>query len=233
MLVDILGYTPNMPTKIGTLSLDIVRNIEYQYDQEVSSHPVETGFEIQDNAVNHPLKITMRAGVSSHPVTWFYVNGIGKSKFNDAIAALEAIRDAKMPVTILRPDRILNDMYLTSCRPVKDSDSKSVRWIDLTFLHIQKVTVQTTEVPENIVDASVKESAGETAADGGAATQTDVGSISSTSTSAGATDAAESAADAAEAADNRTLAAQAADYASESELGQKVGAAWKSIMGGD
>lgn len=233
MLVDILGYTPNMPTKIGTFSLDIVRNIEYQYDQEVSSHPVETGFEIQDNAVNHPLKITMRAGVSSHPVTWFYVNGIGKSKFNDAIAALEAIRDAKMPVTILRPDRILNDMYLTSCRPVKDSDSKSVRWIDLTFLHIQKVTVQTTEVPENIVDASVKESAGETAADGGAATQTDVGSISSTSTSAGATDAAESAAEAAEAADNRTLAAQAADYASESELGQKVGAAWKSIMGGD
>lgn len=232
MLVDILGYTPNMPTKIGTLSLDIVRNIEYQYDQEVSSHPVETGFEIQDNAVNHPLKITMRAGVSSHPVTWFYVNGIGKSKFNDAIAALEAIRDAKMPVTILRPDRILNDMYLTSCRPVKDSESKSVRWIDLTFLHIQKVTVQTTEVPENIVDASVKESAGETAADGGAATQTDVGSISSASTSGGA-DAAESAAEAAEAADNRTLAAQAADYASESELGQKVGAAWKSIMGGD
>ena len=134
MLVDILGYTPNMPTKIGTLSLDIVRNIEYQYDQEVSSHPVETGFEIQDNAVNHPLKITMRAGVSSHPVTWFYVNGIGKSKFNDAIAVLEAIRDAKMPVTILRPDRILNDMYLTSCRPVKDSESKSVRWIDLTLL---------------------------------------------------------------------------------------------------
>ena len=233
MLVDILGYTPNMPTKIGTLSLDIVRNIEYQYDQEVSSHPVETGFEIQDNAVNHPLKITMRAGVSSHPVTWFYVNGIGKSEFNDAIAALEAIRDAKMPVTILRPDRILNDMYLTSCRPVKDSESKSVRWIDLTFLHIQKVTVQTTEVPENIVDASVKESAGETAADGGAATQTDVGSLSTASTPSGGADAAESAAEAAEAADNRTLAAQAADYASESELGQKVGAAWKSIMGGD
>lgn len=233
MLVDILGYTPNMPTKIGTLSLDIVRNIEYQYDQEVSSHPVETGFEIQDNAVNHPLKITMRAGVSSHPVTWFYVNGIGKSKFNDAIAALEAIRDAKMPVTILRPDRILNDMYLTSCRPVKDSDSKSVRWIDLTFLHIQKVTVQTTEVPENIVDASVKESAGETAADGGAATQTDVGSLSTASTPSGGADAAESAAEAAEAADNRTLAAQAADYASESELGQKAGGVWKSVMGGN
>lgn len=230
MLVDILCYTPNMPTKIGTLSLDIVRNIEYQYDQEVSSHPVETGFEIQDNAVNHPLKITMRAGVSSHPVTWFYVNGIGKSKFNDAIAALEAIRDAKMPVTILRPDRILNDMYLTSCRPVKDSDSKSVRWIDLTFLHIQKVTVQTTEVPEDIVDASIKESAGETAADGGAATQTDVGSLSTASTSTGAADAAESAA---EATDNRTWWAQASDYVSESELGQKAGGVWKSVMGGN
>ena len=34
--------------------------------------------------------------------------------------------------------------------------------------------MQTTEIPENIVDASIKDSAGETAANGGAATQTTV-----------------------------------------------------------
>lgn len=100
----------------------------------------------------------------------------------------------------------------------------------MTFLQIQKVTVQTTEVPEDIVDASVKESAGETAADGGAATQTDVGSLSTASTSAGAADAAESAA---ETADNRTWWAQGSDYVSEasSEIVQDAGNIASKIFG--
>lgn len=174
MLVDILGYNPLAPTQIGSLRLDIVRQYEYQYDQEVTSHPVETGFEVHDTIINRPVKVTMTGGISSHPVTWFYVNGIGKSKFADGLEALEAIRDAKMPVTIVRPDKIWTDMVLTSCRPVKNDESRSVIWVDLSFQQILKVTVQTTEIPKDIVDASVADSAGETAADGGQATQTDI-----------------------------------------------------------
>ena len=174
MLVDILGYNPLAPTQIGSLRLDSVRQYEYQYDQEVTSHPVETGFEVHDTIINRPVKVTMTGGISSHPVTWFYVNGIGKSKFADGLEALEAIRDAKMPVTIVRPDKIWTDMVLTSCRPVKNDESRSVIWVDLSFQQILKVTVQTTEIPEDIVDASVADSAGETAADGGQATQTDI-----------------------------------------------------------
>lgn len=176
MLVDILGYNPLTPTQVGTLRLDIVRQCEYQYDQEVTGHPVETGFEIHDMINNRPLKVTMTGGISSHPVTWFYVNGIGKSKFADGLAALEAIRNAKMPITIVRPDKILTDMVLTSCRPVKSDESRSVIWVDLAFQQIEKVSVQTTEIPPDIVEASMKDSAGETAADGGQATQTDVAS---------------------------------------------------------
>ena len=181
MLADILGYNPKAPTMIGKLSIDIMRQYEYQLDQEVTAHPVETGFEIHDTAINHPVKVTMVAGISSHPVTWFYVNGIGQSKFADGLDALKAIRDAKQPVTIVRPDKIWKDMFLTSCRPLKSDESKSVIWVDLSFQQIDKVTVQTTEVPEDIVDASVADSAGATAADGGQATQTDIGDIDAAS----------------------------------------------------
>lgn len=208
MLADILGYNPKAPTMIGKLSIDIMRQYEYQLDQEVTAHPVETGFEIHDTAINHPVKVTMVAGISSHPVTWFYVNGIGQSKFADGLDALKAIRDAKQPVTIVRPDKIWKDMFLTSCRPLKSDESKSVIWVDLSFQQIDKVTVQTTEVPEDIVDASVADSAGATAADGGQATQTDIGTLQSAN-NAQATEAV------AETADNRTLLAQGSDYASE------------------
>ena len=49
MLADILGINPKNPTEIGTLKVDIVRTFEYQMDQEVTEHPVETGFEIHDS----------------------------------------------------------------------------------------------------------------------------------------------------------------------------------------
>ena len=211
MLADILGYNPKAPTMIGKLSIDIMRQYEYQLDQEVTAHPVETGFEIHDTAINHPVKVTMVAGISSHPVTWFYVNGIGQSKFADGLDALKAIRDAKQPVTIVRPDKIWKDMFLTSCRPLKSDESKSVIWVDLSFQQIDKVTVQTTEVPKDIVDASVADSAGATAADGGQATQTDIGDIDAASSSTET---------AAEAVDNRTWAAQGADYIKEQFFGK-------------
>lgn len=176
MLADILGANPLAPTQIASLSVDIVRSAEYQYDQSVTSHPVEAGYDIHDNIINQPMKVTMTVGISSHPVTWFYVNGIGKSKFANGLAALEAIRDAKQPITIVRPDKILTDMVMTSCRYSKTDESRSIIWVDLSFTHIKKVTVQTAEIPENIVDESAKESVGETAADGGSATQVNVDS---------------------------------------------------------
>lgn len=224
MLVDILGYNPQVPTQVGTLRFDVVRSCEYQYDQEVSGHPVENGFEIHDNAVNKPMRLTMTAGISSHPVTWFYVNGVGKSKFADAMSALETIRDAKQPVTIVRPDRIFTDMFLISARPVKSDESRSIIWIDLSFQKIDKVTVQTAEIPKDIVEASVADSAGETAADGGQATQTDIGDLSAVSTdTASSTTYAAS-----EVEDNRTLAAQISD----SDVGQKAKGVWNKVFGG-
>lgn len=185
MLADILGINPKNPTEIGALRVDIVRTFEYQMDQDVTEHPVETGFEIHDTIVNKAIRVDMTIGISSHPVTWFYKNGRGQHKFASGLAALELIRDNKEPVTIVRPDKIWTDMVLTSARPVRNDESKSIIWVNCAFTHITKVTTQVTEVPEDIVDASVKDSAGETAADGGTATQNDAGSATSSTTSGG------------------------------------------------
>lgn len=169
MLADILGYFSKDPTSIGALKVDIVKSFEYQYDQDVTSHPVETGFEIQDHIINQPLKLTMTVGISSHPLTWLWKNGTGSKKFSDGMKALEAIRDAKQPVTIIRPEKKYENMVMTSCRVSKVENSKTVIYADLSFTQIVKVTVQTTRIPENIVTASQEENVGETAADGGAA----------------------------------------------------------------
>ena len=141
MLADILGINPKNPTEIGNLKVDIVRTFEYQMDQEVTEHPVETGFEIHDSIINKAIKVDMTIGISSHPVTWFYKNSHGQHKFASGLSALEQIRDNKEPVTIVRPDKIWSDMVLTSARPVRNDESKSIIWVNCAFVHITKSTV--------------------------------------------------------------------------------------------
>lgn len=179
MLADILGYVIKSPTQISRLRVDIVRTCEYTYSQDVTSHPVEAGYEIHDSIVNKPMVISLTVGISSSPVTWFWSNGSGKSKFSNALRALEAIRDAKEPVTIVRPDKLLENMVLTDIRYTNSDESKSIIWVDLSFKQIVKVVTQVVDIPEGVVDGNVKESVGQTAADGGAATQTDIGDIAS------------------------------------------------------
>ena len=169
MLADILGFNIKNPTQVGSLKVDIVKSFEYTYDQDVTEHPVETGFEIADHIVNKPLKLTMTVGIASSPVTWFWKNGYGAKKFANGLQLLEEIRDKKEPVTIVRPEKKYDNMVMTSCRVSKQDSTKSVIYADLSFMQIVKVTTQTTAIPENVVTASQEENAGETAANVGAA----------------------------------------------------------------
>lgn len=174
MLADILGINPNKPTQFGRLKVDIVRSYEIQYEQDVSAHPVEDGSEVHDNIVNKPMRVNMTIGISSLPVTWMWANGTGKHKFSDGLAALEAIRNEKQPVDIIRPDRILRNMVMTSCRLAKSDESKSIQWVECSFQHIVKAVVQTTKIPPEIVEASLQDGVGETKSNGGAANQQNV-----------------------------------------------------------
>lgn len=180
MLADILGYVSKNPTTIADLKLDIIKQVSYNYEQEVTEHPVEAGYEIHDTIINKPLRVEITAGVSTRPVTWFWKNGLGKKKFENAKAALLAIREAKQPITIVRPDGILTDMVMTSCKFGNTDESTSVMIVEMTFIKIVKVDVATVDIPQDIVDKSVKDSAGETAKSGGTATQTEVAPDSST-----------------------------------------------------
>lgn len=180
---DIAGYVKNVENiasavndlKSMAFRVDIVRSREITMQQDVTQHPVETGFVISDHIVNKPIGLTMTVGVSSLPITWSMINGKGKSKFNDGFAALETIRNNKETVTIVTPDKVYKDFVLTNIRWSKTDESLSVIWVDLNFIHIQKVDTMMVKIPENLVDPIVEESAGQTKADGGAGNTEGVG----------------------------------------------------------
>lgn len=212
MLADILGFNIKNPTQVGSLKVDIVKSFEYTYDQDVTEHPVETGFEIADHIVNKPLKLTMTVGIASSPVTWFWKNGYGAKKFANGLQLLEEIRDKKEPVTIVRPEKKYDNMVMTSCRVSKQDSTKSIIYADLSFMQIVKVTTQTTAIPENVVTASQEENAGETAANVGAADTTSVSLGDGGNVSSGVEEVKEKVT-------NKSIAASIWDYVTKGDAG--------------
>lgn len=212
MLADILGFNIKNPTQVGLLKVDIVKSFEYTYDQDVTEHPVETGFEIADHIVNKPLKLTMTVGIASSPVTWFWKNGYGAKKFANGLQLLEEIRDKKEPVTIVRPEKKYDNMVMTSCRVSKQDSTKSIIYADLAFIQIVKVTTQTTAIPENVVTASQEENAGETAANVGAADTTSVDVVGGGNVSSGVEEVKEKVT-------NKSIAASVFDYVTKGDAG--------------
>ena len=212
MLADILGFNIKNPTQVGSLKVDIVKSFEYTYDQDVTEHPVETGFEIADHIVNKPLKLTMTVGIASSPVTWFWKNGYGAKKFANGLQLLEEIRDKKEPVTIVRPEKKYDNMVMTSCRVSKQDSTKSIIYADLSFIQIVKVTTQTTAIPENVVTASQEENAGETAANVGAADTTSVSLGDGSSVSNGVEEVQEKVT-------NKSVAVQVYDWVTKGDAG--------------
>ena len=58
MLADILGYYAKDPTKVGSLKIDIVKSVEYSYEQEgYFTSPLKRDYEIHDTIVNKPLRL--------------------------------------------------------------------------------------------------------------------------------------------------------------------------------
>ena len=60
---------------------------------------------------------------------------------------------------------------MTGCKLASTNESMSVMNVELDFVQIKKVETKTVEIPQNVVDASVRDSVGETGANGGGANQ--------------------------------------------------------------
>lgn len=177
------------PTKIGTIEVDILIEQEHKLESDVTEHPVEDGFPVADHVIRKPIKVSMVVGVTLSPVTWLDRLGKETDKINNALTAFKQIYDNAQPITIVTPTETWENMVMTSANIPRNLDNKNLIRIPCEFTQIRKVSVKTTDIPQDIVDLDMINRAGETEADAGTSTQTDIGTLSSSDETATATDA--------------------------------------------
>lgn len=162
------------PTKIGLIEVDILIEQEHKLESEATEHPVEDGFPVSDHVIRKPITVSMVVGITQSPVTWLDRLGNETDKVSNALTAFRQIYDAAQPITIVTPTDIWENAVMTSAVFPRNVENKNLMKIPCEFKIIRRVNVKTTDIPENIVDLAIINRAGETEADGGAATQADV-----------------------------------------------------------
>lgn len=126
-----------MPTTYVTIdgyAIDCVATETHQLDTDVTDHPVEEGADVSDNARAKPRILTLsNAIVSNTPlgilaqVRSINVDDDGNLVRNqlmpsdDARARLEAIRDAREPVTVETSTRTYDNMIMQTLNIPKDA----------------------------------------------------------------------------------------------------------------
>lgn len=190
---------------VGYIEFEVLLERTPNYDSEVTSNPVETGFVISDHVIKKQNKLNITALFTPTPVTWNErQGGANASRLVEVEERLKAIRNTGEPITITTPDNIYENMVITSISLPRDNKGYSIK-ANLEFAEVIRVDTQTADVPEQYVALAAQAQAGQTDTDAGTAqTETITAPTNNTDT---ATTGSEETADTA----NKSWAASAVD----------------------
>lgn len=157
--------------RIGPYVIDASVSESHEFSSEVTQYPVEQGGAVTDNIRPKPIVVTIEGIVSDTPIGGVaalrHVGARGDGKTtpsSEALAALEAIRLARDPVTITTTLRTFDNMVMTSLSVPRDAATGAALRFSATFQQIIVVTNSRSTVRVTPVRAQPKRTATPSAA---------------------------------------------------------------------
>lgn len=139
-----LFYGTRSPTRVGTLTIDVVMEESHTWQNDVTTNPVEDGLPTSDYVKPVPDKISMRGLASTASIDDRYVDP--QVAFN----LLDRLREAKEPVTVRLPLRSYRDMIVTSVTiPRRPTLGDAIEYV-IECQQIRRVSSRSVELPAGI-----------------------------------------------------------------------------------
>ena len=171
-----MTYSTIVPATIGDLQVDCVVDHITSFDSSVTEHPIEGGFVIADHVSRQPMKLSVTVIITPTPVSYFRImGGSNPDRLGEASAYFEQVHLAGEPITIVLPDRICENMVMTSCPLPRNVQDGFCYRLALEFVHVTIVSQKTEEIPEQNASGDAVGKAGATGTDAGASSQVDIG----------------------------------------------------------
>ncbi len=101
-----------MSTSIADVNVDVCLSVEHSYENEVTSHPVESGADVTDNVVAKSLVINLDCIISATPLGLAPNTIFGPNIVTGTRDRLIAIDVAKQPITVVDSYGTFTNMVL-------------------------------------------------------------------------------------------------------------------------
>ena len=171
-----LTYSTIVPATIGTLQCDCIVDHVTTVSSQVTEHPIEGGFVIADHVSRQPMKLSVTVIITPTPVSYFRImGGSNPDRLGEASAYFEQVHLKGEPITIVLPDRICENMVMTSCPLPRNVQNGFCYRLGLEFSHVDIVNQKTEEIPEQNASGDAVGKAGATGTDAGASSQVNIG----------------------------------------------------------
>ena len=171
-----LTYNTTVPATIGDLQVDCVVDHVTNFSSQVTEHPIEGGFVIADHVSRQAMKLSVTVIITPTPVSYFRImGGSNPDRLGEASAYFEQLHLAGEPITIVLPDRICENMVMTSCPLPRNVQNGFCYRLGLEFTHVTIVSQKTEEIPEQYASGDAVGKAGATGTDAGASSQVNIG----------------------------------------------------------
>jgi len=171
-----LTYSTIVPATIGDLQCDCIVDHVTTFNSAVTEHPIEGGFVIADHVVRQAMKLSLTAIITPTPVSYFRImGGTNPDRLGEASAYFEQLHLAGEPITVVLPDRICENMIMTSCPLPRNVENGFCYRLSLEFSHVTIVSQKTEEIPEQNASGGAVGKAGATGTDAGASSQVNIG----------------------------------------------------------
>lgn len=154
-----------MAVLIAGYEIDVALSEDHAFDSEVTVHPVEVGADIADHARARPITVALEGIVSDTPIgdlasrrqQFTLINGEAFARpSEEAFAFLQAIRDAREPVSIETSLRSYDNMMLQSLSVPRSTGNGDALRFRATFVQVELVTNERTTVRVAVPNAAKK-----------------------------------------------------------------------------
>ncbi len=133
------------PRGIGDITMDVTVEESHTDELEITSHPVEQGASVTDNAYLRPSAVTVRAGASDSGGDAVS----GASRCVEIYEALLELQGKREPFDLYTGKRAYGNMLIKSLGVTTDRDTEKVLMVTAELRQVILASVQTVSVPRS------------------------------------------------------------------------------------
>lgn len=157
ILVDIGKSLTSFKNEVISIDLDVTMDEVHEWQNDVTTNPVETGSPIADHIQIMPDKLRITGMISDSSISDAVIkqfSGIDNGQFltrvQTAFDLLRKLKDDRKLITVYTKHKVYTDMALTSLSIPRNNQTGDSIQFSIEFVNIRIVNTQTVDMPKGI-----------------------------------------------------------------------------------